>query len=111
MRNCFIQFKQKYSIDSHVDYWCSHRDIMRKKNKNKDFNFFSKEEIMSLILLLLLLNGMLAVSSRVNEFSNDFTVAMMYSFTNFSSKRFEKFFAIKFEILYDTVRKTLFLKV
>jgi len=73
--------------------------------------FFSKEEIMSLIFLLLLLNGMLAVSSRVNEFLNDFTVAMMHSFTNFPSKRFEKFFAIKFEISYDAVRKPLFLKV
>jgi len=55
-------------------------------------------------LTVLSLNGMLAASSRVNEFPKDFTAAMMHSFINFPSENGLEFFAIKFEIAYDVVR-------
>jgi len=76
------------------------------EQKEKDFNFFSKKEAISSIfdLTVLSLNGMLAASSRVNEFPKDFTAAMMHFFINFPSENGLKFFAIKFETAYDAVR-------
>jgi len=78
----------------------------KEQDVNKDFNCFSKEKAMSSIFYLTILsfNRMLATSSRVNEFPNDFTAAVMHFFANFPLENDLEFFAIKFEIAYDAVR-------